>query len=84
MENTSGHSLPIDPDYEPALRSDGRFGPGNCAYPAGRPKGSLGGRQLALMIQDEIVNDPSNVEAQSQAMVNACIEDHMKFSARSS
>lgn len=75
---TADH-LPIDPDYEPVRRPDGRFGPGNCANPIGRPKGSVGGRQRALMILDEIVNDPSNVEALRQAMVNAFIEDPMKF-----
>jgi hypothetical protein len=54
---------PINTDYESVRQPGGRFGPGNCANPGGRPKGRVGGRNLALQTLDAMLAEEKNLKA---------------------
>jgi len=70
---------PIDTDYEPVRREDGRFGPGNVANPTGRPRGSQGGRAKALALLDQIIGEEENLVRLEQALRENFLADPLKF-----
>ena len=70
---------PINTDYESVRRPDGRFGPGNCANPGGRPKGRVGGRTLALQTLDAMLDEDRNQENLRHALQASFDNDPVKF-----
>ena len=55
------------------------FRPGQSGNPAGRPKGCLGGRALALQTLERVLADPKNQADLAQAIQQAFSADPMKF-----
>ncbi len=56
-----------------------RFKPGQSGNPAGRPKGSVGGRQRALQLLDEIIAEEPVITRIGEAMRQAVMDDPLKF-----
>ena len=57
----------------------GQLQPGAKLNPAGRPKGCLGGRALALQTLERVLADPKNQADLAQAIQQAFSADPMKF-----
>ena len=55
------------------------FQPGNSVNPAGRPKGSVGGRAQALMLLDSLMAEESNKEKLRAAMQASFDQNPMRF-----
>ena len=70
---------PIDTDYDPVRRADGRFGSGNVANPNGRPRGSQGGQAKALALLDQIIGEEENLVRLEQALRENFLADPFKF-----
>jgi len=70
---------PIDTDYDPVRRPDGRFGSGNVANPNGRPRGSQGGRAKALALLDQIIGEEENLVRLELALRENFLADPFKF-----
>lgn len=70
---------PIYTDYESVRQPGGRFGPGNCANPGGRPKGRVSGRNLALQTLDALLAEEKNQENLRAALQASFESDPVKF-----
>ena len=55
------------------------FKPGQSGNPAGRPKGCLGGRALALQTLENVLANPANQAELAKAIQSAFSADPMKF-----
>ena len=66
-------------DYESVRQPGGRFGPGNCANPGGRPKGRVGGRNLALQTLDAMLAEEKNQDNLRAALQASFDSDPVKF-----
>jgi len=76
-------NTPVKTSSEQVLRSaNGQVQKGSCLNPAGRPKGSVGGRMRALHLLDEIVAEDTCQDALRTAMRDELLADPAKFFLR--